>query len=71
MKAGLLYTAIMLARAVLFSSLPPDHHRLTWLLKSGKLRCANVSYIIMHLHTHTGPAMHFYDRSFPHLEVTL
>ena len=46
--------AIMLARAVLFlilSSLPPDHHRLTWLLKSGKLRCANVSYSIMQLYS--------------------
>ena len=51
-NASLLYlhaTAIMLARAVLFpilSSLPPDHHRLTWLLKGDKLRCANVNFVL-------------------------
>ena len=49
-------TAIMLARAVLFlilSSLPPDHHRLIWLLESGKLRCAIVLFIynIMQLYS--------------------
>ena len=56
MKAGLLYllaTAIILARAVvsfILSSLPPEH-RLTWLLKSDKLHCANVDciYIIIHV----------------------
>ena len=55
-KASLIYlhaTAIMLARAVLFpilSSLPPDHHRPTRLLKGDKLRCANVS---LYLHYNT------------------
>ena len=54
-KAGLLYlhaTVIMLAGAVPFlilSSLPPDHHRLIWLLKSGKLRCAIVLFCIYNI----------------------
>ena len=48
-KPSLLYlhaTAILLARAVIFSilsSLPPDW--LTRLLKGDKLRCANVSFV--------------------------
>ena len=34
----------------ILSSLPPDHHRPTWLLKGDKMRCANVN---LYLHYNT------------------